>query len=111
MRSGREKIRKDLAVRGRRNGRKPHGYYHRLIALSLLHCMYDDWGNVLDDPLAIDESMMEDYEVHHWKNRWWACKTTDFIIVSTLLHQRITSGQVKERDMQRPVLLRTPQRD
>ena len=68
-------------MRGRKNGRKRHGYYHRLIGLSLLHCMYDDWGNLLAQPVAVDESTMEGYQVHHWKGRWWACKTDDFIIV------------------------------
>ena len=73
--------------------------------------MYDDWGNLLAQPVAVDESSMEDYQVHHWKGRWWACKTDDFIIVSKVLHERISSGQVKERDMQRQVLLRTAQHD
>ena len=97
------------AVRPRAGRKKPHCYYHRLLAMTLLHCVHDDWGNRLAQPRLITAGNQHLYQVHHLHKRTSSCRLSDFVVVTVLLHERLTQGLVKDSDLAPGQVMVSPQ--
>jgi hypothetical protein len=80
-----------------RRKKKGHYWYTRLLALSLLHCCWDDDGNLIR-PYKVRVGTEDQYEVHHLRH-WSSCRLKDLAIVSRALHAKLTSGAIKRLAM------------
>ena len=95
--NGRIPDRFDLAVRPYIAGEwsQEHAYYHRLVGLTLLYCHWDDNGALLANPYLVRGALMGSHEVHHLCG-WSECSVQLMVVVTTVLHQKLTSGEVKK---------------
>lgn len=87
----------DLALRPTVKGtrRRPHCYYHRLVALSLLKCHWDEDGCLLSAPYAVSLGTMHLHEVHHLAG-FSVCSLKHLAVVPTVLHKKLESGEVEQ---------------
>ena len=98
-----------LSVNARAFGGNRHSYT-RLLGLSLLYSCWDDNGQLLRTPRRLTEAEADDYEVHHIKERRHSCKLQDLAVVSTVLHDKLTRGEIRSLPMPpggQPVVIAT----
>ena len=72
-----------------------HTMYHRVVALTLLQCYWDDAGKLLRKPVAIAENSWGDYDVHHINSDTNDVRISNLAVLTKPLHRLVTSGKVK----------------
>lgn len=101
-------IRRSKKAKGKpRLGVKPVGHnndrfhhpFTRLLGLSLLYSLWNNDGELLPVPHVVTVAQAEQYEVHHLKDRWGNCELRGLVVVSVALHQKLTSGTIKDLPM------------
>ena len=94
--NGSSRDRCDLAVRfsARAGASLEHGYYHRLLALSLTMCHWDVHGQLLTVPYKVPAGSLDNYEVHHLRG-WHRTSLKCLAVVPKALHKKLSTGEVK----------------
>ena len=59
-------------------------------------------------PVRVTADTMDEYEVHHRYGRTTSCQLKDLVVVTKLLHERLTKGLVKESVLGRDQILVEP---
>lgn len=90
----------DLAVRfsAITGARAEHGYYHRLLALSLTMCHWNVHGQLLAVPYQVPAGSLDSYEVHHLRG-WHRASLKFLAVVPIALHKKLSTGEIKRLPM------------